>query len=238
MEPTRPVIRFNTIDFTTACFSKEGARGLPRETYVRPMNSFGLRRLHELEALGSLAPFLPPPNHTSTPAAFRARVVAWFSALTKRLLQILSPSGPCRLEASNSRLIRLMEVRPGLRCSMKVTKRSCGRPLRFLPPVPWGHQVQTANPAPRCSAVLGSESHRSISVPPRSPLSAAPTNTSVGAHRPCAHRFLQVHLRPICRKSPVTRHQVGRFGDGCVADQEHPVGCRRRHQDGRELVQG
>ena len=34
------------------------------------------------------------------------------------------------------------------------------------------------------------------------------------------------------------RHQVGRFGDGCVADQEHPDRCRRRHQDGRDLRQG
>ncbi len=27
------------------------------------------------------------------------------------------------------------------------------------------------------------------------------------------------------------RYQVGRFGDGCVADQEHSDRCRRRHQD-------
>ena len=34
------------------------------------------------------------------------------------------------------------------------------------------------------------------------------------------------------------RYQVGRFSDGCIADQEHSVGCRRRHQDGCELGEG
>ena len=34
------------------------------------------------------------------------------------------------------------------------------------------------------------------------------------------------------------RRQVGRFGDGGVADQEPPDRCRRRHQDRRRLRQG
>ena len=34
------------------------------------------------------------------------------------------------------------------------------------------------------------------------------------------------------------RRQVGRCGDGCLADQEPPDGCRRRHQDRRHLRQG
>ena len=34
------------------------------------------------------------------------------------------------------------------------------------------------------------------------------------------------------------RRQVGRCGDGCVADQEPPDRCRRRHQDRRNLRQG
>ena len=38
------------------------------------------------------------------------------------------------------------------------------------------------------------------------------------------------------QRSP--RLQVGRFGDGCVADQEHPVGSWRRLQDRRQLRQG
>ena len=40
----------------------------------------------------------------------------------------------------------------------------------------------------------------------------------------------------VALRSP--RHQVRRFGDGCVADQEHPDRCRRRHQVRRFLRQG
>ena len=50
-------------------------------------------------------------------------------------------------------------------------------------------------------------------------------------HGSCSHLDELSEIR-----SP--RNQVGRFGDGCVADQEHPDRCRRRHQDRRELVQG
>ena len=46
-----------------------------------------------------------------------------------------------------------------------------------------------------------------------------------------------------CSEQPVgdqrpPRRQVGRFGDGCVADQEPPDGRRRRLQDRRLLRQG
>ena len=54
---------------------------------------------------------------------------------------------------------------------------------------------------------------------------------SAAAHR--SDRFLQqfwalVRFRPISPRSAATPKQVGRFGDGCVADQEHPDRCGRR----------
>ena len=53
-----------------------------------------------------------------------------------------------------------------------------------------------------------------------------------------ARRVLRVRRRQLVGNLRPPLRQMGRIGDGCVADQEHPVGCRRRHQDGCDLVQG
>ena len=45
-------------------------------------------------------------------------------------------------------------------------------------------------------------------------------------------------IRTTCRKSAAIPRQVGLVGDGCVADQEHPDRCRRRHQVQRSYAEG
>ena len=69
--------------------------------------------------------------------------------------------------------------------------------------------------------------------PPRTKSTAPTTALACPVFRPASPAPNPFGPSEIVRSS---RHQVGRFGDGCVADQEHPDRRRRRFQDRRHAT--